>query len=232
VRLLVPDHVAATVTDAALDLDRWDGDDAARPPAAVEQRLRERADAMLAAARERFDGGERLDPVTWPAPPQGDDAYPDSVAAAVDRAGGIGGVAPVDDRGRLLCVDVAYKEPDWQTPGGAVDPGETLAETAVREAREETGVAVEPTGLVYSRLVEYAYDDAVVPIPMAVFRGRAVGGELADDPGGTLPDGREEIADARWFPGDELPAGLLDRAWHVEWVSRDESTRDSDQSGP
>jgi len=67
---------------------------------------------------------------------------------------------------------------------------------------------------------------------MAVFRWRAVGGEPADDPGWTLPDGREEIADARWFPGDELPTGLLDREWHAEWVSRDEPTRDSDQSGP
>lgn len=211
--------------DAALDLDRWDGDDASRAPAAVEARLRERADAMLAAARERFDGGEVLDPVGWPVPPQGDDAYPDSVAAAIDRAGGIGGIAPVDDRGRLLCVDVAYKNPDWQTPGGAVDPGETLAETAVREAREETGVAVEPIGLVYARVVEYEYDAAVAPVPMAVFRGRKVGGELAADPGGTLPDGRDEIADARWFPGDDLPAGLLDGEFHVEWVPSARSER-------
>lgn len=173
---------------------------------------------MLAAARDRFDGGERPAPVSWPVPPQGDDAFPDSVAAAIDRAGGIGGVAPVDDRGRLLCVDVAYNDHDWQTPGGAVDPGERLVETAVREAREETGVAVEPTGLVYARLVEYEYDAAVAPVPMAVFRGRKIGGELADDPGGTLPDGRDEIADARWFPGDELPAGLLDREFHAEWV--------------
>jgi len=206
------------MTDVRLDFAVWDRDDAERPPEVVERRLRERAEAMLAAARKRFGDAPHLEPTTWPIPPQGDDEYPDSVAAAVERAGGVGGVAPVDDEGRLLCVDVAYNDTDWQTPGGAVDPGETLAETAVREAREETGVRVEATGLVYTRIVEYDYPAAVAPVPMAVFRGRAVGGELDDDPGGTLPDGRDEIADARWFPGDELPAGLLDREWHVEWV--------------
>jgi 8-oxo-dGTP pyrophosphatase MutT (NUDIX family) len=33
----------------------------------------------------------------------------------------------------------------WQTVGGAMDPGEEPAEAAVREAREETGLVVEPT---------------------------------------------------------------------------------------
>lgn len=217
--VLCVERLSRGVTDARLDLRTWDEDDAERPPAAVERRLRERAEAMLSATRERFGDAPHLAPTTWPAPPQGDDRYPDSVAAAIQRAGGVGGIAPVDDRGRLLCVDVAYTDTDWQTPGGAVDPGETLAETAVREAREETGVVVEATGLVYTRLVEYDYEAGVAPVPMAVFRGRTVGGSIDDDPGGTLPDGRDEIADVRWFPGDDLPEGLLDREWHVEWVA-------------
>ncbi len=216
--VLYVDHLVSSVTDAALDLAVWDDDRIERSPDEIERRLRERAEAMLDAARERFGDAPHLAPTTWPIPPQGGDRYPESVAAAIERAGGVGGVAPVDDRGRLLCVDVAYNDRDWQTPGGAADPGETLAETAVREAREETGIAVEATGLVYTRVVEYDYPTGVAPVPMAVFRGRTVGGELDDDPGGTLPDGRDEIADARWFPGDDLPEGLLDREWHVEWV--------------
>ncbi len=36
----------------------------------------------------------------------------------------------------------------WSIPGGRVEPGERLAETALRELREETGVEAELLGLV------------------------------------------------------------------------------------
>lgn len=35
-------------------------------------------------------------------------------------------------------------DPFWFTIGGATDPGETLAEAAVRELHEEVGIAVDP----------------------------------------------------------------------------------------
>ncbi len=38
--------------------------------------------------------------------------------------------------------------PVWEMPGGAIDPGESPAEAAVRETREETGLEVRLTGLV------------------------------------------------------------------------------------
>ncbi|WP_369795974.1 NUDIX domain-containing protein [Actinoplanes sp. N902-109] len=37
---------------------------------------------------------------------------------------------------------------NWALPGGAMDIGETLSETAVRETAEETGIEVVVTGLV------------------------------------------------------------------------------------
>ncbi len=49
----------------------------------------------------------------------------------------------------------------WTIPGGAMEPGEAIAETAIREVLEETGITVEVTGLVgvYSNprhVIEYA----------------------------------------------------------------------------
>jgi 8-oxo-dGTP diphosphatase len=37
---------------------------------------------------------------------------------------------------------VGYREGGWSLPGGAREPGETLAETAIRETMEEAGVVL------------------------------------------------------------------------------------------
>jgi 8-oxo-dGTP pyrophosphatase MutT (NUDIX family) len=53
----------------------------------------------------------------------------------------------VDDHDRLLLI----RRTDnglWAIPGGAQDVGEYIAETAVRETREESGIDVEVTGIV------------------------------------------------------------------------------------
>lgn len=52
-----------------------------------------------------------------------------------------------DEDGRLL---LARHGPTgvWSTPGGAVEPGETVAAACVREAREELGVKVTPEAIV------------------------------------------------------------------------------------
>jgi 8-oxo-dGTP diphosphatase len=41
---------------------------------------------------------------------------------------------------RMLIV--GYRNGGWSLPGGAREPGETLAETAIRETKEEAGVVV------------------------------------------------------------------------------------------
>jgi ADP-ribose pyrophosphatase YjhB (NUDIX family) len=111
-------------------------------------------------------------------------------------------VAARDALGRLLVVHKIDHD-SWALPGGAVDLGESVAEAAVREVVEETGVTVEVTGLVgiYSdpRHV-MAYDDGEVRQQFSIcLSARHVTGE-------PRPDGTEVRA-ARWVDAAEL-AGL------------------------
>ncbi len=69
----------------------------------------------------------------------------------------------LDDQDRLLLFGgVDPHVPDvhfWFTPGGGVDPGETLHETALRELREETGCTdVELSAPVWSRSAEFSFE--------------------------------------------------------------------------
>jgi 8-oxo-dGTP pyrophosphatase MutT (NUDIX family) len=60
-------------------------------------------------------------------------------------------VLPVDPEGRVLLLHgwdpLRPRDPFWFTIGGAVEPGETLPEAAVRELREEAGLVVDPATL-------------------------------------------------------------------------------------
>lgn len=90
----------------------------------------------------------------------------------------------------------------WGLPGGMVEPGESVARTAVREAREETGLEVRLLRLVgvYS-LPEWVDGGNHV----VLFTARCVGGALMAGADG-------EARDARYFRPDRLPENLL--WWH------------------
>ncbi|GAA2510052.1 NUDIX domain-containing protein [Pilimelia columellifera] len=86
-----------------------------------------------------------------------------------------------DDHDRVLLI----RRTDnglWALPGGAQDFGEYIADTAVRETREEAGVIIEVVGLVGiytnpNHLVEFS-DGEVRQQFSICFRGRYVSGEL------------------------------------------------------
>ncbi|MFG1801018.1 NUDIX hydrolase [Micromonospora carbonacea] len=87
----------------------------------------------------------------------------------------------------------------WAIPGGAQDFGEYIAETAVRETREESGIDVEVTGIVgiYTDPKHVmAYSDGEVRQQFSIcFRARCLGGELAPS---------SESSEVRWVSRDEL----------------------------
>ncbi|MEV4150203.1 NUDIX domain-containing protein [Amycolatopsis sp. NPDC049691] len=86
-----------------------------------------------------------------------------------------------DDDGRILMI----RRTDnglYSIPGGQLELGETLAEAAVREVREETGIECKVTGVIglYSdpRHV-IAYDDGEVRQEFSIcFRAKQVSGTL------------------------------------------------------
>jgi 8-oxo-dGTP diphosphatase len=60
------------------------------------------------------------------------------------RATSAGGVVHRSEAGRIQIVLVRRREPPlWALPNGTPNAGETLVETAIREASEETGLQVE-----------------------------------------------------------------------------------------
>lgn len=119
-------------------------------------------------------------------------------ATLLARPLSIGVRAMVEDGdGGLLLVRHTYVE-GWHFPGGGVDPHETVAQAAIREVREETGIAVEGmpelVGIYLNR--NFSTRDHV-----ALYR--CLDWRVAEE----FKAGWE-IAEARFFPRSDLPGDL------------------------
>jgi 8-oxo-dGTP pyrophosphatase MutT (NUDIX family) len=119
-----------------------------------------------------------------------------------------------DDAGRILLVR-SVDTGEWQTVGGAIDPDETPAAAAVREAREETGLEIELVrliGVYGGPLFRLTYPNGdVCSYTGIVFEGRVAGGSMR-------PDG-EETSEAKWFTAEE--AAMLSMQDHTRLLVAD-----------
>jgi len=103
-----------------------------------------------------------------------------------------------NERGEILMqrrVDNDF----WALPGGTMDFGETIVQTAEREVQEETGLDVRVDGIIGTfsdprHIIEYS-DGEVRQQFNICFHAILVGGELRSS---------NESKEVRWIPRDEL----------------------------
>lgn len=119
------------------------------------------------------------------------------------EAGGRGGAGArvTDDAGRVLLIR-HHRDPErWVLPGGGHEPGESIAETAVREVWEETGVDCEITGVwqVKRRRFVHREDPERRGYLLSVFFTADYGGGEAGRYPERWDDEDEEILDVEWF---------------------------------
>jgi ADP-ribose pyrophosphatase YjhB (NUDIX family) len=124
---------------------------------------------------------ERIDYINDPSAPSANSLVPSANAIVVN------------DRGEILMMR-RTDNGNWAVPGGGMDIGESITDTAKRETREETGIDCEITGLVgiYTNprhVIRYTSNEEVRQEFSIVFTARPTGGELRSS---------SESSDVQW----------------------------------
>lgn len=110
-----------------------------------------------------------------------------------------------DSDGRILTVRKTGTQ-RFMLPGGKREPGETAAQTAIRECAEELGLVLDPSRLI--PLGEFVGDAANEP-------GLTLGSSVFTHPLVGSPVAAAEIAELRWLdPSQSLPRDLAPMLEH------------------
>lgn len=133
----------------------------------------------------------------------------------------VGGARAIvlDDKDRMLMVKQHHEDHDiWMVPGGGIKDGESAAEAAVREVKEETGLDIEVGSLVWH--VEEVSERGQRFVNF--FMCRLVGGTLSlgEDP--EFDGDSQVLRDVRFMSREELmkvqclyPGYLRDEFWDI-----------------
>jgi 8-oxo-dGTP pyrophosphatase MutT (NUDIX family) len=137
----------------------------------------------------------RIDYYDDPAAPEANSVVPAAVALVVN------------DTGEILLIR-RTDNGNWALPGGAIEMNESVADAAIRETFEETGIRVEVTGLlgVYSdprHVIHFTSNDEVRREFSVVVIARPVGGE---------PTLSAESSEVRWVASGDLAGYTLSSA--------------------
>ena len=138
------------------------------------------------------------------------DFYDDSAAPSATTIVPSANVVVVNDAGEILLIRRSDNG-NWALPGGAMDLGESLPGTAVRETAEETGIDVEVTGLVgiYTdprHVILYTSDNEVRQEFSVVYVARPISGN---------PTTSSETTEVRWVPPGEIGLLPMDRSMRM-----------------
>lgn len=126
----------------------------------------------------------------------------------------------LDDENRILMVRQHHQERYvWTVPGGAIEPGETSVDAAVREVKEETGLDVAVDRMIWH--VEQLLEGKE-PRFVNIFLAAVTGGSLSV---GTDPERQEDdqvIEEVRFMSKSDLaqadglyPTYLKDELWDI-----------------
>jgi len=138
------------------------------------------------------------------------DFYDDPEAPAANSLVPSVNVIVVNDEGLILLIR-RTDNGNWAVPGGAVDLGESVAQAAVRETLEETGIECEVTGIVgiYSdprHVILYTSNGEARQEFSIVLTARAVGGQ---------PTPTSESSEVCWVAAAEAAGYAMDRSMRI-----------------
>jgi 8-oxo-dGTP pyrophosphatase MutT (NUDIX family) len=131
-----------------------------------------------------------------------DERAPLRVVAGAPRPRQAGRAILRDRDGRVLLIHFVLPNMTfWATPGGGVEPGETLLAAAQRELMEELGIAVELEGPVHTAVGIFEFEGELIENTDNFFAGRWDG---APHLLGATETESAALVEARWWTIQEL----------------------------